>query len=89
MSQTLVSVEWLFNEIETYFRFVSYTNICLFSNSPQPKFREMPKKLFFFFFKKNETSDILKISCTFFYEVPTSWQFSEKIFTEAATGGVL
>ena len=24
-----------------------------------------------------------------FYEVPRSWQFSEKLFTEAATGGVL
>ena len=34
MSQTRVPVEWLFNEIETYFKFVSYTNICLFSNSP-------------------------------------------------------
>ena len=34
MSQTGVSVEWLFNEIETYFKFVSYTNICLFPNSP-------------------------------------------------------
>ena len=34
MSQIRVSVEWLFNEIETYLKFVSYTNICLFSNSP-------------------------------------------------------
>ena len=24
-----------------------------------------------------------------FYEVPKSWQFSEKLFTEVATGGVL
>ena len=24
-----------------------------------------------------------------FYEAPKSWQFSEKLFTEAATGGVL
>ena len=34
MSQTRVPIEWLFNEIETYFNFVSYTNICLFPNSP-------------------------------------------------------
>ena len=27
MSQTRVPVEWLFNEIETYFKFVSYVNI--------------------------------------------------------------
>ena len=46
MSQTGVPIEWLSNEIETYLKFVSYTNICLFSNSPQPKFRETPKKLF-------------------------------------------
>ena len=46
MSQTRVLVEWLFNELETYLKFASYTNICLFSNSPKPKFREMPKNLF-------------------------------------------
>ena len=34
VSQIRVPVEWLFNEIEIYFKFVSYTNICLFSNSP-------------------------------------------------------
>ena len=34
MIQARVAVEWLFNEIETYFKSVSYTNICLFSNSP-------------------------------------------------------
>ena len=34
MSHTRVPVDWLFNKIETYSKFVSYTNICLFSNSP-------------------------------------------------------
>ena len=34
MSQIRVSVEWLFNEIKTYLKFVSYTNICLLSSSP-------------------------------------------------------
>ena len=29
------------------------------------------------------------MTAKFFYEVPKSWQFSEKLFTEAATGGVL
>ena len=29
------------------------------------------------------------MTAKFFYEVPESWQFSEKLFTEAATGGVL
>ena len=46
MSQTGVPVEWLFNEIETYFKFVSDTNICLFPNSPQPKFLGNAKKVF-------------------------------------------
>ena len=29
------------------------------------------------------------MTAKFFYEVPKSWQFSEKLFTEAVTGGVL
>ena len=33
MSQTRVPVESLFSEIETYFKFVSSRNMCLFSNS--------------------------------------------------------
>ena len=40
------------------------------------------------FFKKNETSDILKTSCKV-SKGPESWQFSEKLFTEAATGDVV
>ena len=34
MSQNWDYVVWLFNEIETYFKFISYTNIYLFPNSP-------------------------------------------------------
>ena len=29
------------------------------------------------------------MTAKFFYEVPKSWQSSEKLFTEANTGGVL
>ena len=66
MSQTGVPVEWLFNEIETYFKFVSDTNICLFSNSPQPKFLGNAKKVFL----KNDCEIFLWSSqkLTFFWE---------------------
>ena len=46
MSQTRVPVEWLFNEIETYFKFVSYTNICLFLNSICLSSRKCQKRFF-------------------------------------------
>ena len=29
------------------------------------------------------------MTAKFFYEVPKSWQFPQKLFTQAATGGVL
>ena len=66
MSQTRVPVEWLFNEIETYFKFVSYTNICLFSNSPWPKFREMPKK------PKSEPAIVARLGLSDFAKLATS-----------------
>ena len=61
---------------------VLYTNICLFSSSPQPKFRIMQKRLF----EKVKLRTYWRLPAKFCLWSSWSWQFSEKLFTEAATG---